>query len=173
MGDPTPGKAGATYRIIKQDDPNFATPTQAGGAVEEIRQGYAIGPDMKPTYGMPSGPGFAPGDPAIALAGGKRRKHRKTRTFPRGILKKTAKIVPSRNPTKAPAGTKKRKVHLVSDAKIKEMRKTAKQKAIHTDLKTIRSTLIEKKIISPDKKNIPPAVLRTLYADAVGAGLLN
>ena len=139
------------------------------GEIGVIRQGYDISTLDVPTYSMPSGPGFPAGDKAMELAGGKRRK---TRTFPKGILRKTTKIHPSRNPTKAPA-TRKRSVVLVPESKIREARKTAKTRASKTDLGTIRKKLIEKKIISPHKKHIPPAVLRTLYADAVGAGLLN
>ena len=119
---------------------------------------------------MPSGPGFESNDPAGKIVGG--RKKRMTRTFPRGILRKTHKILPARNPSKAPP-TRKRSVLLVSEKKLKEARKTAKNKAAKTDIGTIRRKLIEKKIISSEKRNIPPTVLRILYADAVGAGLMS
>jgi hypothetical protein len=145
--EPQPGKAGVQYNIIKKGDPNFS---QAGG------QAYDISAEVRPVYAMPTGPG-----------GG-----RKTRTFPRGILRKTNKIVPSKFPSKAPP-SRKRSVRLLSDKTVKEARKTAKTRAIKTDINTIRKKLIEKKIISAEKKNIPSAVLRTLYADSVGAGLLN
>jgi hypothetical protein len=57
---------------------------------------------------------------------------------------------------------------------IEKARKTAKAKAAHMDIHLIRKKLVEKKIIGGDtKKNIPPTVLRTLYADSVGAGLLS
>ncbi len=168
MGDPIPGKAGMQYKIIKSDDPNFGVSPIKGGAAPMIGE-YKIGPEFVNPTGMPSGPGFQPGDPA---AGGRRRHKKTTRTFPRGILRKSHKIIPSKNPSKAPP-TRKRAVLIVSNNKIKEARKTAKQRAIKTDIGTIRKKLIEKKIISPDKKNIPPAVLRTLYADSVGAGLIN
>ena len=146
-------------------DPYFP---QGGGGHGEIRGGYSIGPDT-PTYGMPSGPGFPPGD----KAGGRRRVHRrKMKTFPRGILRKTHKIVPSRNPTRSPA-TRKRSVVLLSEKKLNEARKTAKHRAAKTPIATIRSKLVEKKILSGDKKDIPPTVLRKLYSDAVSAGLIN
>ena len=173
MADPTPAPAMKAIRIIKHDDPNFKKGGAKGGGDGEIganRQGYDISIKDVPTYGMPSGPGFPAGDKGIELAGGKR--HRKTRTFPKGILRKTSKIHPSRNPSKAPA-TRKRSFRLVSETKVREARKTARVRAAKTDLGTIRKKLIEKKIISGAKKNIPPAMLRTLYADAVGAGLLS
>ena len=115
--------------------------------------------------GMPSGPGF----------GGRRqrvRPHRSTKTFPKGILRKTAKIVPDKNPSKAPA-TRKRSVKLMTERGLEKARKTAKAKAAKMDIALIRKKLVEKKIIGGDKKNIPPAVLRVLYADSVGAGLLS
>ena len=112
--EPQPGKPGVSVRIIKHDDTNFGTSPLTGGAAPapapEVRQGYAIGAEFKPTYGMPSGPGFAANDPAIALAGGRRRRTGKTRSWPRGILRKTIKA--SGNPTKAPA-TRKRSVVII------------------------------------------------------------
>jgi hypothetical protein len=121
----------------------------------------------RPPMGMPNGPG----------AGGKRKGHRRsTKTFPRGILRKTAKIHPTRNPTKAPptSATRKRSVKLMMESGVEKARKTAKAKAAHMDIALIRKKLVEKKIIGGDsKKNIPPTVLRTLYADSVGAGLLS
>jgi hypothetical protein len=114
-----------------------------------------------PPVGMPSGPGF-----------GGRRPRRSTRTFPKGILRKTAKIVADKNPSKAPA-TRKRSVKLMTERGLEKVRKTAKAKAAKMDIALIRKKLVEKKIIGGDKKNIPPSVLRVLYADSVGAGLLS
>lgn len=165
MGDPQFGKAGQAYKIIKQDDPNFGVVKGGGDGDATNRTGYDIGADVRPTYAMPSGPGFEKGD----IAGGKRRK---LRTFPRGILRKTNKIVPSKNPSKAPP-TRKRSVLLVSEKKLRDARKSAKSKAMKTDIGTIRKKLVEKKIITAGKKDVPSTILRTLYADAVGAGLLN
>jgi hypothetical protein len=170
-GDASPGIAYKINKIISDDDPNFGKSPLKGGGDGEIgahRTGYDISSDVIPKYGMPSGPGFPAGDPA----GGRRRRKTAARTFPRGILRKTHKIMPMRNPSKAPP-TRKRSVLLVSEKKLREARKTAKNKAAKTEISTIRKRLIEKKIISSEKKNIPPAVLRTLYADAVGAGLLS
>jgi hypothetical protein len=173
-GDASPGIAYKINKIISDDDPNFGKSPLKGGGDGEIgvhRNAHELTSDVIPKYGMPSGPGFPVGDPAGKVVGGRRRKT-VTRTFPRGILRKTHKIMPARNPSRAPP-TRKRAVLLVSEKKIREARKTAKNKAAKTEISTIRKRLIEKKIISSEKKNIPPAVLRTLYADAVGAGLLS
>lgn len=169
-GDASPGIAYKVNKIISDDDPNFGKSPLKGGGDGEVmhRTGYSISSDMVPKYGMPSGPGFPAGDPA----GGRRRRKTVTRTFPRGILRKTHKVMAIRNPTKAPP-TRKRTVFLVSEKKLRDARKTAKNKAAKTEISTIRKRLIEKKIISSEKKNIPPAVLRKLYADSVGAGLLS
>lgn len=167
-GDASPGIAYKVNKIISDDDPNFGKSPLKGGGDGEIgthRNAYELSLDVIPKYGMPSGPGFP-------VKGGRRRKTAGTRTFPRGILRKTHKILPIRNPSRAPP-TRKRSVLLVSEKKLREARKTAKNKAAKTEISTIRRRLIEKKIISSEKKNIPPAVLRTLYADAVGAGLLS
>jgi hypothetical protein len=101
--------------------------------------------------------------------GGQRKKH--TRTFPKGILRRTSRILPSRNPSKAPPTRKS--VKIMTDRGIEKARKTARDRAMKTDIATIRKKLIKKKIISAGKKNIPITVLRKLYTDSVGAGLLS
>jgi hypothetical protein len=160
--EPQPAKAGAVYRIIKNGDPNFGLKTgettkKVGGSAQAGV--YSIGADMRPTYAMPTGPG----------GGGRRR--RATRTFPRGILRKTQKIIPSANPSKLPP-TRKRSVRLLTNKGMDAARKTAKSRAAKTDIKTIRKILVEKKLIGSDKKNVDPHMLRSLYANAVGAGLI-
>ena len=150
-----PASDGPTkYTIIKEgSDPAF------NGQDTLARVATITAP--QPPVGMPSGPGF-----------GGRRPRRSSKTFPRGILRKTAKIVPSKNPSKAPA-TRKRSVKLMTEKGLEKARKTAKAKAAKMDIALIRKKLIEKKIIGGEKKNVPPSVLRVLYADSVGAGLLS
>jgi hypothetical protein len=47
-------------------------------------------------------------------------------------------------------------------------------RASKTDIKTIRAELEKRGIVAKDsKKKIPDGILRTLYADSVGAGLLS
>ena len=143
--------AGSQITIIKEGtDPAF-------NGADKISTGYTV---TQPTiaYSMPSGPG---------TKGGRRR----TRTFPKSILRKTSRILPSYNPSKSPPTRKS--VKLFTTKGVESARKTAKARASKTDITTIRKRLIEKKIISPEKKNIPASILRTLYADSVGAGLLS
>ena len=152
-----PASDGPTkYTIIKEgSDPAF------NGQDSSTRVASITAP--RPPVGMPSGPGFG---------GRRQRPRRSTKTFPRGILRKTAKIVPSKNPSKAPA-TRKRSVKLMTERGLEKARKTAKAKAAKMDIALIRKKLVEKKIIAEEKKNVPPSVLRVLYADSVGAGLLS
>jgi len=137
---------------------NEATDPAFNGEDKSVRHDVITAPPIP--AGIPSGPGF----------GGRRR--RSSKTYPRGILRKTAKIRPTGNPSKAPP-TRKKSIKLMTEGGIEKARKTAKAKAARMDIATIRKKLIEKKIIGGEKKEIPPAVLRTLYADSVGAGLLS
>jgi hypothetical protein len=136
---------------------NEATDPAFNGEDKSVKVSTITAP--RPPMGMPSGPG-----------GGRRR--RSSKTYPRGILRKTAKIRPTGNPSKAPP-TRKKSIKLMTEGGIEKARKTAKAKAARMDIALIRKKLIEKKIIGGEKKDIPPAVLRTLYADSVGAGLLS
>ena len=130
--------------------------------------------------GMPSGPGIA-GNNFVAsssMSGGKRRR-RTTKTFPKGILRRTSRILPTSNPTVpkgASKGGKSRK-HRLRLTTLKGAEKTRKQvhaRASKTDIKTIRAELEKRGIVAKDsKKKIPDGILRTLYADSVGAGLLS
>jgi hypothetical protein len=137
---------------------NEATDPAFNGEDKSVRHDVITAPPIP--AGMPSGPGM----------GGRRR--RSSKTFPRGILRKTAKIRPTGNPSKAPP-TRKKSIKLMTEGGIEKARRTAKAKAARMDIALIRKKLIEKKIIGGEKKDIPPAVLRTLYADSVGAGLLS
>lgn len=154
LWDPQFATAGKQITIIKEDsDPAFS-------GADKSAHTYTI---TNPT------PAYTP-DLQVGMKGGRKHKMKTVRTFPRSILKKTGKILPSGNPSKVPPTRKS--VKLMTVHGIEKVRKTARNRAIKTDIGTIRKKLIEKKIIGADKKNIPPTVLRTLYADSVGAGLL-
>jgi hypothetical protein len=101
--------------------------------------------------------------------GGKRRRRSKsTKTFPKGILRKaTAKIRPTRNPSKSDT----RKVRLATDKGLAKTRKRAHEKAAKMPIAEMKKELIKRKILSADSK-IPPTELRILYRTSVGAGLL-
>lgn len=139
---------GQQITIIKEgSDPAFSGQDKSAHVYEITKPTPPYSPDLK-----------------VGTKGGRR-------TFPRGILKKTSKITSSRNPSKAPPT--RRSVKLVTAQGIEKSRKTSRLKAAKMDIHTIRKKLIEKKIISSTKKNIPASVLRTLYVDSIGAGLLS
>ena len=120
------------------------------------------------------------GDTFVAssdMTGGKRsrRGRRTTKTFPKGILRRTSRILPTSNPT-VPKGGKSRKhrLRLTTPKGAEKTRKQVHARASKTDIKTIRAELEKRGIVAKDsKKKIPDGVLRTLYADSVGAGLLS
>ena len=125
-----------------------------------------------PVAPYPSGPGLA-GD--TFKLGGKRRRTRTTKTFPKGILRRTSRILPTSNPT-VPKGGKSRKhrLRLTTPKGAEKTRKQVHARASKTDIKTIRAELEKRGIVAKDsKKKIPDGILRTLYADSVGAGLLS
>ena len=129
-----------------------------------------------PIAPYPSGPGIA-GDTFVASGGGKRgrRARKTTKTFPKGILRRTSRILPTSNPT-VPKGGKSRKhrLRLTTPKGAEKTRKQVHARASKTDIKTIRAELEKRGIVSKDsKKKIPDGILRTLYADSVGAGLLS
>lgn len=125
--------------------------------------------------GMPSGPGIA-GNNFVA-SGGKRRRHRKhtVKTFPKGILRRTSRILPTSNPSVPSGGkTRKHRLRLTTSRGLEKTRRQMHARASKVDIHTIRAKLQAKGVISKDsKKKIPEKVLRTLYEDSVGAGLLS
>lgn len=133
-----------SINIIKADDPAFAdNPVDKSLVTSRIEA-------PTPPIGMPSGPGMVGGKP-------------KTR---RGILRKTSRILPSRNPSKT------RKVRLMSEKSIEKLRQTAKKRASEKSIAEIRKTLEKRGIIQSGKK-IPTHVLKKLFESSVGAGLLS
>jgi hypothetical protein len=106
-----------------------------------------------------------------SLVGGRRRRRKSEKTFPRGILRKTrtkkAPIVPSRNPTVSHT----RKVRMFTEKGLTKRRKRAHDKAAKKPIKEILSELVKRKIIGANSK-IPHKEARILYRDSVGAGLL-
>jgi hypothetical protein len=108
------------------------------------------------------------------LVGGRRRRRKSEKTFPRGILRKGGKartkkapIVASRNPTVSHT----RKVRMFTENGFTKRRKRAHDKAAKKPIKEILSELVKRKIIG-DNSKIPHKEARILYRDSVGAGLL-
>jgi hypothetical protein len=132
---------------------------------------------------MPSGPGLA-GNNFVASGGRRRRTGKRgattTKTFPKGILRRTSRIIPTSNPS-VPSGkssggkpTRKHRLRLTTPKGLEKTRRQLHTRVAKTDIKTIRAKLAEKGIVTKDsKKKIPDKILQTLYADSVGAGLIS
>jgi hypothetical protein len=144
---------------------------------DTIEAAGGIRPAVNPVAAYPSGPGIR-GDTFVASGGGKRRRavRRTTKTFPKGILRRTSRIIPSSNPSAPDGGSRKSRKHRLRLTTAKGSEKTRKNlhaRASKTDIKTIRADLEKRGIVAKDpKKKIPEKILRTLYEDSVGAGLL-
>ena len=105
--------------------------------------------------------------PVVPQEAGKKHK-----TYPRGILRKTIKkkIAPTRDPTMV--GTSRKKtMRILTGQGHKKIRTTIHRKVKRLDDKTIRQKLVSKKLISESSK-ATPALLRKLYEEATGAGLM-
>ena len=113
-------------------------------------------------------------NPFIPLTGGgkRRRRARSTKTFPKGILRKTSKhVVAKIRPTRNPSKSDTRKVRLATDKGLAKTRKRAHEKAAKMPIAEMKKELIKRRILAVDSK-IPPTELRILYRTSVGAGLL-
>jgi len=142
----------------------------------------AIREAVNPVAPFPSGPGVR-GDTFVASGGGKRGRRavrRTTKTFPKGILRRTSRIIPSSNPSAPDGGSsgssksRKHRLRLTTAKGSEKTRKNLHARASKTDIKTIRADLEKRGIVAKDpKKKIPEKILRTLYEDSVGAGLLS
>ena len=157
--------AGGKVTIHKMEGDTFEGPS-------------GIRPAVNPS-GMPSGPG-AGANNFVASGGGKRRRavRRTTKTFPKGILRRTSRIIPSSNPSAPDGGSssksRKHRLRLTTAKGSEKTRKHLHSRASKTDIKTIRAELEKRGIVAKDsKKKIPEKILRTLYEDSVGAGLLS
>lgn len=96
------------------------------------------------------------------------------KTFPRGVLKKTAKIKPVRNPTKPPPTRKdirKHTIRVMTEKGVQGRRKTLRQR-IHTMKdEEVRETL-QKAGVSHNPKT-PPTVLREMLEGGVESGMIS
>jgi len=143
----------------------------------------AIRPGVNPV-GMPPGPGAAGNNfmgSGVTGGGGGGKKRRAaprktmTKTFPKGILRRTSRVLPTSNPTAPSSASKSRKhrLRLSTPKGSEKTRKNLHTRTSKTDIKTIRAELEKRGIVTKDsKKKIPEKILRTLYEDSVGAGLL-
>lgn len=105
--------------------------------------------------------------PSPVTAGKKRTT---IKTFPRGILKKTAKILPVRDPAKAPA-MRKHTLKLLTDKGMKKHRKTLKKKIAKLSDARVKDVVQKAGLVKSD--NVPPAIARQILDSAAGAGFVS
>jgi hypothetical protein len=115
-------------------------------------------PAAIPVPAPPPPPAPLPPPPPPVTAGRKR-------TFPKGILRKTQRILPTRDPT----SSRRKTMRIMTSLGQKKLRSTVRVRSY--DDKTIRKHLLDKKLISSDSK-ANTGLLRKMYEEAVGAGLL-
>ena len=121
---------------------------------------------------VPPPPPIAP--PPPARPGARRRITGRTKTYPAGILKKTAKIKPVRDPAKAPPfrkGIRKHTVRVLTEKGIESRRRTIRHKVGRMSEPQLRERL-QKAGISHNPKT-PPNVLRAMVEGGAEAGMIS
>lgn len=125
-------------------------------------------PVLKPA---PAPPALPPNPP---LAAARPKKHKTMKTFPKGILKKTAKVKPVRDPAKPPPlkkGVRKHTVRVLTEKGVESRRKTIRQRIRKMKDEEVRSKL-QKAGVSHNPKT-PPHVLRDMLEGGVEAGMIS
>jgi hypothetical protein len=92
------------------------------------------------------------------------------KTFPRGVLKKTAKILPVRDPAKAPA-MRKHTLKLLTDKGMRTHRKTLKRKIAKLSDAKVKDVIQKAGLVK--SANVPPAIARQILDSAAGAGFVS
>jgi hypothetical protein len=96
------------------------------------------------------------------------------KTYPKGVLKKTAKIKPVRDPAKAPPfkkGVRKHTVRVLTEKGIESRRKTIRQSVKHMKDEDVRAKL-RRAGVSHNPKT-PPHVLRDILEGGMEAGMIS
>ena len=104
------------------------------------------------------------------------RQQRKAtmKTYPKGVLKKTAKIKPVRDPAKAPPfkkGVRKHSVRVLTEKGIESRRKTIRAKIKSMKDDEVRERLRRAKVSHNPKT--PPHVLRDILEGGMEAGMIS
>jgi hypothetical protein len=96
------------------------------------------------------------------------------KTYPKGVLKKTAKIKPVRDPAKAPPfkkGVRKHSVRVLTEKGIESRRKT-----IRIKIKSMKDDEVQERLrrakVSHNPKT-PPHVLRDILEGGMEAGMIS
>jgi len=96
------------------------------------------------------------------------------KTYPKGVLKKTAKIKPVRDPAKAPPfkkGVRKHSVRVLTEKGIESRRKTIRAKIKSMKDDEVRERLRRAKVSHNPKT--PPHVLRDILEGGMEAGMIS
>ena len=96
------------------------------------------------------------------------------KTFPKGILKKTAKVKPVRDPAKAPPlkkGVRKHTVRVLTEKGVESRRKTIRHRIRKLKDEEVLAKL--QKAGMSQNQNTPPSVRRELLEGAVEAGMIS
>ena len=96
------------------------------------------------------------------------------KTFPKGVLKKSAKIKPVRDPAKAPPfkkGVRKHSVRVLTEKGIESRRKTIRTKIKSRKDDEVRERLRRAKVSHNPKT--PPHVLRDILEGGMEAGMIS
>ena len=103
-----------------------------------------------------------------------RPSRKSMKTFPKGVLKKTAKIKPVRDPARAPPfkkGVRKHTVRVLTESGIESRRRT-----IRHAIKSMRDDEVRAKLkrsgVSHNSKT-PPHVLRDILEGGMEAGMIS
>lgn len=140
--------------------------------VKIIKAGVGPASPPAPIVAPQPPPVAAPPNPRPAAA--RPKKHRTMKTFPKGILKKTAKIAAVRDPAKAPPvkkGVRKHTVRVLTEKGADVRRKTIRSKIRKMKDDDVRAKL-QKAGVSHNPKT-PPHVLRDMLEGGVEAGMIS
>lgn len=110
----------------------------------------------------------------LPAAAARPKKHKTMKTFPRGILKKTAKVKPVRDPAKPPPlkkGIRKHTVRVLTEKGVESRRKTIRHRIRKMKDEDVRAKL-QKAGVSHNPKT-PPHVLRDMLEGGVEAGMIS
>ena len=117
---------------------------------------------------------FVAAHPPLPAAASRPRRGKSMKTFPRGVLKKTSKIKPVRNPTKPPPMRKdvrKHTIRVLTEKGMQSRRKTLRSKIQKMRDEDVREKL-QKAGVSHNPKT-PPTVLREMLEGGVESGMIS
>ena len=104
----------------------------------------------------------------------KSRRSKTTKTYPKGILKKTSKINPVKDPAKSPPlqkGVRKHTVRVLTEKGVGERRKTIRKKIREMKDDDVKNKLKRSGMTVNEKT--PPHILREMLEGGTEAGMIS